>query len=101
MPVNYARDDVRRLVTVSMQGPFDTRSLVDTLDRQIAEGTWAYARLYDERGVTVAPTSQQIRALLDGEDVRGGDLERGRAPEASNFWAAQGQMSGLSTKPHS
>jgi hypothetical protein len=65
MPVNYARDDVRRLITVSMHGPFDTRSLVDTLDRQVAEGTWAYARLYDERGVTVAPTSQQIRALLD------------------------------------
>ena len=54
MPVNYARDDVRRLITVSMQGPFETRNLVDTVDRQIAEGTWAYARVYDERGVTVA-----------------------------------------------
>ena len=65
MPVKYERDDVRLLITVSMEGPFDTPSLVRTLDRQLAEGTWRYARLYDQRGVTLAPTSQQIRALLE------------------------------------
>lgn len=64
----------------------------------------AYGELMalDDRSLAdIGIRREQIRALLDGEDVRGGELERGRAPEASNFWAAQGQLSGLSTKPHS
>ena len=65
MAIFYARDDDRRLITVMADGPFDVDGILGTLDRQATEGTWQYARLYDDRRVTVPPTSEQTRSLLD------------------------------------
>jgi len=65
MPITYTRDDRRHLITVTVDGPFDLDEIMATIDRQAAEGTWRYGRLYDERGMQPAPTSDQIRALLE------------------------------------
>ena len=65
MAIFYERDDDRRLVTVTVDGPFDLNGILETLDRQAAEGTWQYARLYDDRHVSVPPTSEQTRSLLE------------------------------------
>ena len=63
MPITYERDDLRRRITVTLEGPFDLDELVATVDHQASEGTWHYSRLYDAR-LHEAPTSAQIRALL-------------------------------------
>lgn len=63
----------------------------------------AYGELMalDDRSLAdIGIRRSQIRALLDGEDVRGRDIEPARSPEASSFWTAQGHASGLSTKPN-
>jgi uncharacterized protein YjiS (DUF1127 family) len=63
----------------------------------------AYGELMalDDRSLAdIGIRREQIRALLDGEDVRGRDIEAARSPDSSSFWTAQGQLNGLSTKPH-
>ena len=62
--ITYERDDLRRRITVTIVGTFDVADVVATLDRQASEGTWHYARVYDERHVSGAPSSEQIVALL-------------------------------------
>ena len=64
MPITYERDDLRRRITVTLHGRFDVDEIVASIDRQAAEGTWPYSRLYDERGVPEPPTTAEIRALL-------------------------------------
>ena len=64
MPITYKRDDLRRRITVTLEGRFDVDHVVATVDRHAAEGTWHYTRLYDVRGALEAPTTAQIRALL-------------------------------------
>jgi uncharacterized protein YjiS (DUF1127 family) len=64
----------------------------------------AYGELMalDDRSLAdIGIRREQIRALLDGGDVRGRDMEPVAVPAASNFWSAQGQSSGLWTKPNS
>jgi len=63
MPITYERDDLRRRIIVTLEGPLDVDEIVATIDRQASEGTWHYSRLYDAR-LHEAPTSAQIRALL-------------------------------------
>jgi hypothetical protein len=52
MPMAYARDDQRRLITVMVTEPYSLGDLLSVLDRQAAEDTWEYAMLYDLRAVT-------------------------------------------------
>jgi hypothetical protein len=70
MSISYARDDSRRLVTVTFDGPFSLRETVATLDRQAAEGTWPYARLYDQRRLDPPPSSHEIRVVLEAVRAR-------------------------------
>jgi hypothetical protein len=81
MPITYVRDDARRLITVAVDGPLVLAEVLATIDRQAAEGTWHYARLYDDRRLRPVPTSAEVRTLLDG--VRGRIREHGsRGPVA-------------------
>jgi hypothetical protein len=64
MSITYERDDLRRRITLTLDGPFDVDAIVATFDRQASERTWRYGRLYDARGVRDTPTTEQIRALL-------------------------------------
>jgi hypothetical protein len=50
MPIEYQRDDQRRLVTLLVTEPYSIDEVVAVVDRQVAEDLWAYAMLYDLRG---------------------------------------------------
>jgi hypothetical protein len=62
--ITYARDDVRRRITVTIIGPVRLQDLIAAIERQAAEGTWRYAMLYDERAATAALSVDAIRTLV-------------------------------------
>jgi uncharacterized protein YjiS (DUF1127 family) len=75
------------------------RSFADWLRRERA-----YAELMalsDRALADIGIRRSQIRALVEGDDVRDGETQPARLPEASDFWAAQSRLIGLSTKPNS
>ncbi|HUC73288.1 MAG TPA: DUF1127 domain-containing protein [Stellaceae bacterium] len=64
----------------------------------------AYAELMalDDRSLAdIGIRRSQIRALVEGDDVRGHDLEPFPSPEGSSFWPAQARLSGLSANSNS
>jgi uncharacterized protein YjiS (DUF1127 family) len=64
----------------------------------------AYAELMalgDRSLADIGIHRSQIRALLEGDDIRGRDLEGFPSPEGSTFWPAQARLSGLSTRSNS
>jgi uncharacterized protein YjiS (DUF1127 family) len=75
------------------------RAFADWRRRQRAYGE--LMALDDRSLADIGIRRSQIRALLDGEDVRGRDIEPAQASETSNFWTAQGHLSGLSSKANS
>jgi hypothetical protein len=83
MPVRYERDDARRCVTVTVQGPFQANDLLAIMARQRAEHTWTYGILYDLRGMTGEPTVADLRQLMSEAAMRlQGEVPRG-APSCS------------------
>ena len=61
MPIAYERDDSRRLITVTVTEPHSIEDVLGVIDRQMAEGTWGYAILYDLRSpMWIAADSQLI-----------------------------------------
>jgi hypothetical protein len=77
MPVDYVRDDQRRLITVTVTEPYSLGDLLSVLDRQAAEDTWEYAMLYDLRAVTRLSTEADLQRMADRVKVVGGGRERG------------------------
>jgi hypothetical protein len=65
VPITYERDDARCVVTVTIDGAFDLREIIATLNRQASEDSWHYARLYDHRHIQPPPTNDDVRGLLD------------------------------------
>jgi len=63
MPVRYDRDDLRRLITVTVSDPYTTADIITVIDRQVAENTWDYALFYDLRSV-LAKTDLKQGPLL-------------------------------------
>ena len=63
-PIRYELDDLRRRVTVTVQGPFQTDDILAIMARQRAEQTWTYGILYDLRGMTDEPTVAALRQLM-------------------------------------
>jgi hypothetical protein len=66
---DYVRDDAARRIHVTAHAALDASDLVDILDRQIAEGTWAFDILYDLRRVEGA--TAQADALIIADLVQG------------------------------
>ena len=62
--LTYARDDVRRRITVTIRGPAHLDDLVGVVERQAAEGSWRYSILYDECMGTASLSVSATRALL-------------------------------------
>ena len=61
MPVEYERDDRLQLITVTVTEPYSVDEILNVIDRQAAENTWAYAMLYDLRApMTIAADSQEL-----------------------------------------
>jgi hypothetical protein len=77
MPVAYARDDQRRLITVTVTEPYSLGDILSVIDRQAAEDTWGYAILYDLRAVTRLSTEADLQQMADRVKVVGSGRERG------------------------
>ena len=65
MPIIYGRDDERRLITATITEPYSVDDILGVIDRQAAEGTWAYAMLYDLRGATHLNTQAEAQQIAD------------------------------------
>ena len=83
MPVAYARDDQRRLITVTVTEPYSLGDILSVIDRQAAEDTWGYAMLYDLRAVTRLSTEADLQQMADRVKVVGSG--RGRGPVGMAF----------------
>ena len=64
MTVRYARDDARRRIVVTIQGPFALPDFLGVIERQQVEHSWAYGILYDLRGMTGQPTAADLRQSM-------------------------------------
>jgi hypothetical protein len=77
MPVDYQRNEERRLITVTLTDPFSFDDLLSQTDRQWAEQTWEYAVLYDIRAGSRASSAREIHQLVDHTRSVGGGRPRG------------------------
>ena len=77
MPIAYDRDNLRRLITVTLSEPVSIEELLGVVDRQAAEDTWGFAMLYDLRGVRDVAVLAQLPRLADRVKALGGDQPRG------------------------
>jgi hypothetical protein len=64
MPVRYERDDVRRRVVITAEGPFEPAEFSALIERRRREGTSAYGALYDLRRMTGCPTFDDLRLFM-------------------------------------
>jgi hypothetical protein len=77
MPIDYQRDDRRRLITVTLIEPFSFDELLSQTDRQWAEGTWEYAVLYDGRASQRISPPDELERLVEHTRILGGGRPRG------------------------
>jgi hypothetical protein len=77
MPIDYQRDDRRRLITVTVTEPFSFDDLLDQVDRQWAEQAWDYAVLYDARTNEHFSPPTDVERLVERVRVVGGGRRRG------------------------
>jgi hypothetical protein len=62
--VIYARDDAARRITVTTSGPLTLADVLANIDRQILEGTWTYAMLYDTGDSGLLPIVEDIDRVV-------------------------------------
>ena len=62
--VTYARDDAKRRITVMTSGPVTLTDILKNIDRQVSEGTWAYALLYDTGDAASIPSTEDIDRVI-------------------------------------
>jgi hypothetical protein len=77
MSILYLSDDPRRLITVTVTEPYSVDDLLGAIDRQASEGTWEYAILYDERGVTEPFVDIDLEQIAEHVLVTGQGRPRG------------------------
>ncbi|MEP6935170.1 MAG: hypothetical protein ABI988_14750, partial [Nitrospirota bacterium] len=77
MPIEYQRDDQRRLIRITMTDPFSFDDLLSQTDRQWAERTWDYAVLYDSRASQHIPPPGELQRLVEHTQMIGGGRSRG------------------------
>ena len=77
MPIDYQRDDRRRLITVTLTDPFSSDELASQTDRQWADGAWDYAILYDSRATREIRPPEEIQQIIDHTRSVGGEHPRG------------------------
>src|SRR3954453_19526421 len=83
MPIDYDRDDDRRLITLTFTDPFTFEEALSQADRQSAEGTWEYAVFYDLRAISRVPTTSQMHEGLS--HIPASVMVRRAARSASRF----------------
>jgi hypothetical protein len=77
MSIDYHRDDLRRLITLTFTEPFSFDETLSQSDRQWAEHTWEYAVLYDMRATTHFASPEEIQQGLAHTRFVGGGRPRG------------------------
>jgi hypothetical protein len=77
MPIDYHRDDSRRLITVTVTEPFSLDELLALVDRQWTEGAWDHALLYDVRATAHPASREGLERLVDRVQVVGKGRRRG------------------------
>ena len=77
MPIDYQRDDRRRLITVTLTDPFTFHELLSQTDRQWAEDIWEYAAFYDSRASQHIPPPGEIQQMVAHTQTIGGGRLRG------------------------
>src|SRR5579872_4677632 len=65
MSVRYERDDARKRILVTIVGLASAVDVVEVINRQLADGAWTYAVLYDSRLDTSQPPTAEVRAIVD------------------------------------
>ncbi len=78
MPITYARDDHRRLITLTATDPYSVDDILSVIERQAAEDTLGYAMFYDLRGVQDTSVLAGLQQIADRVGTIGGG--RPRAP---------------------
>ena len=78
MPIRYERDDTRRRVVVTIQGPFALADFLEVIERQHRDDAWTYGILYDLRGMMGEPAIADIRQSLS----QSAQVNRPRGPVA-------------------
>ena len=81
MPIGFDRDDARRRVLITVHGAFEAVEILAAIERQGVEQTWSYGVLYDLRGMTGAPTMDDLRKIFS-ESVPKRSTESGGGPIA-------------------
>jgi hypothetical protein len=64
MPYLINVDHVRKRIVVVSHDPVGLADALQLIDRQVAQGTWAYALLHDARSITWIPSVSDVRRLL-------------------------------------
>jgi hypothetical protein len=64
VPLEYVLDHARQRLTIIGRDPVDVPDELAWLERQLADGAWAYGTLDDLRLVTWNPTSEEVRRIL-------------------------------------
>jgi hypothetical protein len=64
MPIEYARDDDRRLILATSHGVVTLADAIAVVDGQAADGAWSYGVLYDTRGGIGTPSVSDVNALV-------------------------------------
>jgi hypothetical protein len=77
MPIDYQRDDRRRLITVTVTEPFSFDELLNQTDRQWTENTWEYAILYDSRTTLHRFPPMEVEQILARTQAIGKGRPRG------------------------
>ena len=65
MAVTYQKDDARRRIVVTIVGTATSVDIVEIINRQLSEGAWQYAILYDSRLDTSQTPTAEVRAIID------------------------------------
>ena len=78
MPIEYDRNDDRRLITLTLTEPHSIDDFVGAIDRQAAENTWGYATLYDLRHAIHAPSDSDLQQMAQRITAIAPGQKRGR-----------------------
>jgi hypothetical protein len=62
--IHYERDDERQRILVRAEGPPSLEETLAVISRQAAEGAWSYAVIYDSRGASRGPSSDEVLEVI-------------------------------------
>jgi hypothetical protein len=64
VPIKYSRDDTKRRIRVTLANPLTIPELIESVERQLADGGWTYGLLVDARTMLPPPKPIDIQAFL-------------------------------------